>query len=90
MKLLCIIVGLFAVTFCKGQISHAMEEFIKRNEGLSVEVYIDGSHIVVSYVITSVFLGMEWVRDIKPGMEISEELAELLFRYDMLYLVNPG
>ena len=54
MKLLCIIVGLFAVTFCKGQISHAMEEFIKRNEGLSVEVYIDGSHIVVSYVITSV------------------------------------
>ena len=30
------------------------------------------------------------MRNIKPGMEISEELAELQFRYDMLYLVNPG
>ena len=45
MKLLCIIVGLFIVTFCKGQISCAMEEFIKRNEGLSVEVYMDVPYI---------------------------------------------
>ena len=30
------------------------------------------------------------MRNIKPGMEILEELAELQFRYDMLYLVNPG
>lgn len=33
---------------------------------------------------------MEWVRDLEPGMEITEELAESLFQYDMLYLVGPG
>ena len=36
------------------------------------------------------FTEMEWVRDLLPSMEILEELAELQFRYDMLYLVNPG
>ena len=30
------------------------------------------------------------MRDLLPSMEILEELAELQFRYDMLYLVNLG
>lgn len=67
-----------------------MERLIKQFEGLSTEVYMDGQHIAVGYGHHIRFTEMEWVRDLEPGMEITEELAELLFRYDMMHLVGPG
>lgn len=90
MKTLLVIIGLLTSTFSYGQISRDMEEFIKHHEGLSIEVYMDGPHIAVGYGHHIRFTEMEWVRDLEPGMEITEELAELFFKYDMLYLVNPG
>ena len=67
-----------------------MQAIIKEHEGLSTEVYMDGKHIAVGYGHHIRYTEMEWVRDLEPGMEITEELAESLFKYDMLYLVGPG
>ena len=90
MRGICLWIGILTASACYGQISTDMENFIKHHEGLSTEVYMDGPHLAVGYGHHIRFTEMEWVRDLEPGMEITEELAELLFRYDMLYLVNPG
>ena len=84
------IIGLCIVSVCRGQISQEMQAIIKEHEGLSTEVYMDGKHIAVGYGHHIRYTEMEWVRDLEPGMEITEELAESLFKYDMLYLVGPG
>ena len=84
------IIGLCIVSVCRGQISQEMQAIIKEPEGLSTEVYMDGKHIAVGYGHHIRYTEMEWVRDLEPGMEITEELAESLFKYDMLYLVGPG
>ena len=84
------IIGLCVVSVCRGQISQEMQAIIKEHEGLSTEVYMDGKHIAVGYGHHIRYTEMEWVRDLEPGMEITEELAESLFKYDMLYLVGPG
>ena len=90
MKVL-IFIGLFFLPLVShAQISREMEEVIKRCEGLSTEVYMDGNRIAVGYGHHIRYTEMEWVRDLEPGMEITEEIAELLFRYDMIYLVTPG
>ena len=90
MRGVCFCVVIMLSCICRSQISTDMENFIKHYEGLSTEVYMDGPHLAVGYGHHIRFTEMEWVRDLEPGMEITEELAELLFRYDMLYLVNPG
>ena len=90
MKGLLILIGLFVVCLCRAQISMEMEELIKKHEGLSLEVYMDGPCIAVGYGHHIRFTEMEEIRDLEPGMKITEELAELLFRYDMVHLVTPG
>ena len=90
MKVLLIFIGLCIACICRGQVSAEMENFIKNHEGLSLEVYMDGPRIAVGYGHHIRYTEMEWVRDLEPGMEITEELAELLFRYDMVHLVEPG
>lgn len=90
MKLLFFIIGLCMTIVCQGQISQEMQELIKKHEGLSTEVYMDGKNIAVGYGHHIRYTEMDWVRDLEPGMEITIELAESLFNYDMLYLVGPG
>ena len=90
MKGLLIMIYLCIACLCQAQVSIEMEELIKNHEGLSLEVYMDGPSIAVGYGHHIRYTEMEWVRDLEPGMEITEELAELLFRYDMIHLVEPG
>lgn len=64
MKRLLVIIGLFTATFGNGQTSCNMEEFIKRYEDISVEVYMDGPHIAIGYGHHIRFTEMEWVREV--------------------------
>lgn len=82
-------IGLCIACLCQAQVSIEMEELIKNHEGLSLEVYMDGPSIAVGYGHHIRYTEMEWVRDLELGMKITEELAELLFRYDMIHLVEP-
>ena len=72
------------------QVSDEMKKMIKSLEGLSIEVYMDGDQLAVGYGHHIRHNSMEWVRDLVPGEEITVELAELLFEYDMIYLVGEG
>lgn len=72
------------------QISEGMKQMIKAFEGLSTEVYMDGDHLAVGYGHHIRHNKLEWIQDLVPGEEITPELAELLFEYDMNYLVSPG
>ena len=90
LKGLLLVLALCVVTMCRAQVSVEMDDLIKKHEGLSLEVYMDGPRIAVGYGHHIRYTEMEWVRDLEPGMEITEELAELLFRYDMIHLVTPG
>lgn len=76
---------------CFGQL-HTLrgEEFIKRVESLSLQVYMDGPAKAVGYGHHIRRTDPAWIRSLEVGDSISEELAELLFRLDMLYIVEPA
>lgn len=90
-KLIIIIICLLSGSIsCSGQISEHMKSLIKDLEGLSTEVYMDGEEPAVGYGHHLCHTKYQWVRDLEPGDEITAEMADLLFDYDMLYLVTPG
>ena len=79
------------VGYCQGTgITVEMEERLKAMEGLSLEVYMDGLYRAVGYGHRITDRDPEWIYDLEYYDEITEETAEILFRLDMIHLVNPG
>lgn len=89
-KVTLAVICMAAVCCMQAQISAAMQEKIKRTEGLMLEVYRDGDKLAVGYGHHIRYSHQEWIQDLEEGDPITEELAGLLFRHDMLYLVTPG
>lgn len=91
MKYIVWIVFLFVgASSSVAQISDSMKRMIKEVEGLETVAYLDGSEVAVGYGHHVSNTEYDWIRMIQPGDEITTVLAELLFDYDMLYLVSPG
>lgn len=88
-KVIAAVICLAAVSI-QAQISAVMQDRIKETEGLVLEVYRDGDKLAVGYGHHIRYSHQEWIQDLEEGDPITEELAELLFRHDMLYLVTPG
>ena len=68
----------------------SLANFLRREEGLHLSVYLDGGHRAVGYGHRINKEDADWLQQLRVGDSISEEVAELLLQYDLCRIVQTG